>query len=72
MVSMSTFSVLPVLACHTWIEEKYERKKRKGENPPAKRSMMEGGRGRVIESGMVVTGIVVLGSWSRVVLGSRC
>ena len=31
--------------------------------------MVEGGRGRVIESGMV-TGIVVLGSWRWVVLGS--
>ena len=69
-VSMSTFWVLPVLACRTWIErDGDERKKRKGKNPPAKRSMMEGGRGRMIESGMV-TGIVVLGSWRWVVLGS--
>ena len=49
--------------------ERDEGKKRKGEKPPAKRSMMEGGRGRVIEIGMV-TGIVVLGSWRGVVLGS--
>ena len=49
--------------------ERDERKKRKGKNPPAKRSMMEGGRGRMIESGMV-TGIVVLGGWRWVVLGS--
>ena len=69
-VSMSTFWVLPVLACRTWIErERDERKKRKGKNPPAKRSMMEGGRGRVIESRMV-TGSVVLGGWRWVVLGS--